>query len=172
MLNVAINLSPQSLRDPSLVDTIEAALIEADLAPHFLTLELTETAVMSDPRSALEILSELDEKGVMLSIDDFGTGYSSLAYLKKLPMDEIKIDRSFVMEMDKDKNDAVIVHSTIDLAHNMGLKVIAEGIETDQSWHALKALGCDMGQGYFMCKPVDADSFVEWLKDSSWTAPK
>ncbi len=171
MLNVAINLSAQSLRDPSLVDTIEAALTGAGLAPHHLTLELTETAVMSDPCRALDILTELDQKGVMLSIDDFGTGYSSLAYLKQLPMDELKIDRSFVMEMDKDKNDAVIVHSTIDLAHNMGLKVVAEGVETDQSWHTLKALGCDMGQGYHLCKPVEPDSLMEWLDSSDWRAP-
>lgn len=172
MLNVAINLSAQSLRDPGLIETIESTLREVDMAPHYLTLELTETAVMSDPRRALDILTELDQKGVMLSIDDFGTGYSSLAYLKQLPMDELKIDRSFVMEMDKDKNDAVIVHSTIDLAHNMGLKVVAEGVETDQAWHTLKALGCDMGQGYFMCKPVDADTFMEWLDSSAWHPPK
>ena len=168
MLNVAINLSAQSLRDPGLVESIETILNEAGVEPKYLTLELTETAVMSDPKRALEILSVLDEMGVMLSIDDFGTGYSSLAYLKQLPVDEIKIDRSFVMEMDEDNNDKVIVQSTIDLAHNMGLKVIAEGIETEQSWQTLKLLGCDMGQGYFMCRPIDSESFNEWLKEPSW----
>ncbi len=168
-LNVAINLSAQSLRDPGFVTAVENVLDEMGLAPEYLTLELTESAVMSDPKRALEILNELDQKGVMLSIDDFGTGYSSLAYLKRLPVDEIKIDRSFVMEMDADHNDEVIVHSTIDLAHNMGLKVVAEGVETEQSWLTLKILGCDMGQGYHMCKPIDADSFIEWLESSSWT---
>lgn len=168
MLNVAINLSALSLRDPNLTKTIQAALDTAGLEPHYLTLELTETAVMSDPHRALDILGELDQMGVRLSIDDFGTGYSSLAYLKQLPMDELKIDRSFVMEMDQDKNDAVIVHSTIDLAHNMGLKVVAEGVETEQSWHTLQALGCDLGQGYYMCKPVDAVSFDAWLETSDF----
>jgi len=172
IINVAINLSAQSLRDPGLVESIATVLQEAGLDPKYLTLELTETAVMSDPKQALEILSALDEKGVMLSIDDFGTGYSSLAYLKRLPVDEIKIDRSFVMEMDEDSNDKIIVQSTIDLAHNMGLKVIAEGIETDQSWQALKALGCDMGQGYFMCRPIDAESLDEWFDSSDWKTPK
>ncbi len=172
MLNVAINLSAQSLRDPGLVESIGNALNEAGVDPKYLTLELTETAVMSDPKRALEILSLLDEMGVSLSIDDFGTGYSSLAYLKRLPVDEIKIDRSFVMEMDGDNNDKVIVQSTIDLAHNMGLKVIAEGVETDQSWQTLKALGCDMGQGYFMCRPIDVESLDEWFENSDWTIPR
>lgn len=168
MLNVAINLSAQSLRDPGLVKSIETVLREEGVEPKYLTLELTESAVMSDPKQALEILSALDKQGVMLSIDDFGTGYSSLSYLKRLPVDEIKIDRSFVMEMDEDSNDKVIVQSTIDLAHNMGLKVIAEGIETDQSWQTLKMLGCDMGQGYFMCRPIDAESLDEWFASSDW----
>ncbi len=172
ILNVAINLSAQSLRDPGLVESIAIVLKNAGLEPKYLTLELTETAVMSDPKQALEILSALDKKGVMLSIDDFGTGYSSLAYLKRLPVDEIKIDRSFVMEMDEENNDKVIVQSTIDLAHNMGLKVIAEGIETEQSWQTLKALGCDMGQGYFMCRPIDAESLDEWLESSDWPPKK
>ncbi|HHJ80444.1 MAG TPA: EAL domain-containing protein, partial [Candidatus Tenderia electrophaga] len=170
-LNVAINLSAQSLRDPGLVDSITTILDEAGLEPKYLTLELTETAVMSDPKQALEILSGLDEKGVMLSIDDFGTGYSSLAYLKRLPVDEIKIDRSFVMEMDGESNDKVIVQSTIDLAHNMGLKVVAEGIETEQSWQTLKALGCDMGQGYLMCRPIEAASLDQWFEESDWKTP-
>ena len=172
MLNVAINLSAQSLRDPGLIESIATVLQEAGLDPKYLTLELTESAVMSDPKQALEILSALDKKGVMLSIDDFGTGYSSLAYLKRLPVDEIKIDRSFVLEMDEDSNDKVIVQSTIDLAHNMGLKVIAEGIETDQSWQTLKALGCDMGQGYFMCRPIEAESLDAWFTSSDWKIPK
>ncbi len=172
MLNVAINLSAQSLRDPDLAVSIETALREVGVEPKYLTLELTETALMSDPKRALEILSLLDGMGVRLSIDDFGTGYSSLAYLKRLPVDEVKIDRSFVMEMDEDSSDKVIVRSTIDLAHNMGLKVIAEGVETDQSWQTLKALGCDLGQGYFMCRPIDAESLDEWFESSSWTTPK
>jgi len=123
---------------------------------------------MADPHKALEILLDLDRMGVKLSVDDFGTGYSSLSYLKRLPVDEIKIDRSFVMDMFSNKNDEVIVRSTIDLAHNMSLKVIAEGIEDEKTYQHLKKMGCDMGQGYYMGRPVGSKNFTEWMISSPW----
>ena len=106
---------------------------------------------------------------IALSIDDFGTGYSSLAYLKRFPVNEIKIDKSFVMDMTENDSDAVIVRSTIDLAHNMGMKVIAEGIETQEAWDRLHALGCNLGQGYLMCRPCSAKDLEQWLKESDWS---
>lgn len=167
-LNVAVNLSALSLRDSTLESMVKNALKTADVSPEHLTLELTESAIMSDPQRALDTLTHLDQMGVSISVDDFGTGYSSLAYLKRLPVDELKIDRSFVMDMDNDTNDEVIVRSTIDLAHNMGLKVIAEGIETERSWDKLLEMGCDMGQGYYMCRPLKADDLNDWLRNSPW----
>jgi len=107
--------------------------------------------------------------GVTLAIDDFGTGYSSLAYLKRLPVDELKIDKSFVTDMEKNENDAVIVRSTIDLAHNLGLKVTAEGVETQAIWDALGVLGCDQSQGYWMGRPMPADKLATWLQESGWS---
>ena len=115
-----------------------------------LTLEITESAVMSNPSDSLVILQELDRMGIAIAIDDFGTGYSSLAYLRQLPVDELKIDKSFVMSMEENDNDAVIVRSTIDLAHNLGLNVTAEGVENRDAWDTLTILGCDVSQGYFM----------------------
>ena len=110
--------------------------------------------------------------GISLSIDDFGTGYSSLGYLKKLPANAIKIDKSFVMNMTADENDAMIVRSTIDLAHNLGLKVIAEGVENREIWDRLLALGCDEAQGYYMSRPLPAPEITKWLYDSPWGLTK
>jgi len=167
-LGVAVNLSALSLQDSSVINVISEALSDWKVSPSLLSLELTETAVMTDPQQALEILSELDTMGVKLSVDDFGTGYSSLSYLKRLPVDEIKIDRSFVMDMLNNKNDEAIVKSTIDLAHNMSLKVIAEGIEDKETYECLKKMGCDMGQGYFMGRPVNNNDLTQWMVDSPW----
>jgi EAL domain-containing protein (putative c-di-GMP-specific phosphodiesterase class I) len=125
---------------------------------------------MSNPELVLEIVSALENKGVHVSIDDFGTGYSSLANLKKLPVTEIKIDRSFVMDMKEDNNDAVIVRSTIDLAHNMSLKVTAEGVENQETWDLLRSHGCDQAQGYFISRPIPAADFLEWAEKSISTA--
>ena len=133
-----------------------------------MSLEVTESAIMSDPDHALEVLSRLDTMGVRLSIDDFGTGYSSLAYLKRLPVDEIKIDRSFVNDMKRDSNDAVIVRSTIDLAHNLGYRVIAEGVEDESTYDLLTILGSDSIQGYFISRPQPAPELEEWLRSSGW----
>ena len=109
--------------------------------------------------------------GIAIAIDDFGTGYSSLAYLKQLPVHELKIDKSFVMSMEENDNDAVIVRSTIDLAHNLGLDVTAEGVENQDTWDTLTILGCDVSQGYFMSKPLPVDKLMLWLNDSPWSAP-
>jgi EAL domain-containing protein (putative c-di-GMP-specific phosphodiesterase class I) len=117
---------------------------------------------MDDPQRAESTLNRLSERGFKLSIDDFGTGYSSLAYLKRLPVDELKIDKSFVMNMEKDEDDAKIVRSTIDLAHNLGLTVVAEGVENQLIWDKLHALHCDEAQGYFMSKPLPSEAFVAW----------
>ncbi len=162
-LNVAVNLSARSLQVKELPELVHSALEQWRMAPSRLCLEITESAVMADPASALKILSRLDAMGVHLSIDDFGTGYSSMAYLKRMPVDEIKIDRSFVMEMAAEANDAVIVRSIVDLAHNMGLRAVAEGVESEAVWRALVNLGCDLVQGYYFAKPMPAQTFLQWL---------
>jgi EAL domain-containing protein (putative c-di-GMP-specific phosphodiesterase class I) len=121
---------------------------------------------MDDPARAQLTLQHLHEMGVRLAIDDFGTGYSSLAYLKRLPVDELKIDKSFVMQMDRDSDDAKIVRSTVDLAHNLGLSVVAEGVETPSHWRVLRGLGCDYAQGYLIARPLSVAQFATWA--SQW----
>ncbi len=167
-LNISVNLSPRGLHDKELPGIIATQLMDIGIQAKYLTLEITESAVMSNPQNAFEILTTLDHMGVTLAIDDFGTGHSSLALLKKLPVDEIKIDKSFVMDMEENENDAVIVRSTIYLAHNLGLKVVAEGVETQESWDMLSLLGCDYSQGYFMSHPLSSEKLVEWLSKSVW----
>ena len=169
VLTMAVNLSARNLHDMDLPASISALLAESGVAPQDLILEITESAVMANPSDGLAILTELDRMGVTLSIDDFGTGYSSLAYLKGLPVDELKIDKSFVMDMVENENDAVIVRSTIDLAHNLGPKVTAEGVETRDAWHILGMLGCDCSQGYFMGRPMPAEKLEAWLRESAWS---
>lgn len=167
-VTVAVNLSARSLRDLRLPGEIARMLAQAQISPSLLVLEITEGAVMSHPAEALEVLNVLDRMGVILSIDDFGTGYSSLSYLSKLPVDEIKIDKSFVLAMLQDKHAAVIVRSTIDLGHNLGKKVVAEGVETSEMWDQLLDWGCDTAQGYYMSKPLPADKLSLWLTESKW----
>jgi diguanylate cyclase (GGDEF)-like protein len=168
-LSMAVNLSARSLHDMQLPANILALLAETGVSPRKLTLEITESAVMANPSDGLAILTELDRMGVTLAIDDFGTGYSSLGYLKRLPVDELKIDKSFVMDMEENENDAVIVRSTIDLAHNLGLKVTAEGVETQDAWDTLGMLGCDYSQGFFMGRPMPAEKLEAWLEESTWS---
>jgi EAL domain-containing protein (putative c-di-GMP-specific phosphodiesterase class I) len=136
--------------------------------PEQLVLELTESAVIE--AAAPEILDRLHGMGERLSIDDFGTGYSSLAYLQRLPVDEIKIDRSFVMRLEEETDQAVIVRSTIDLAHNLGLTVVAEGVEDQTPLDMLVAYGCDSAQGYFFSPPCTADELTKWLTESPYGA--
>jgi EAL domain-containing protein (putative c-di-GMP-specific phosphodiesterase class I) len=152
------------LEDPDLPDLVERLLADAGVAPGRLTLEITESAMMTDPGRALDLLSRLHRAGVRLSVDDFGTGYSSLAYLQRLPTAEIKLDRTFVAGMTRDRGDAVIVRSTIDLAHDLGLSVVAEGIEDAETWRTLRALGCDAGQGDYLARPMPAGELLEWLE--------
>ncbi len=168
-LTMAVNLSARSLHDLELPGMVASQLVESKMQAKYLTLEITESAVMSNLRDGLEILTTLDRMGITLAIDDFGTGYSSLTQLKQLPVDKIKIDKSFVMDMEKNENDAVIVRSTIELAHNLGLKVSAEGVETREAWDMLTLLGCDFSQGYYMGRPIPADRLFDWLAASSWS---
>ena len=165
-LDIAVNVSAISLQGHDLPNQISGLLREWDIEPRRLTLEITESAIMNDPVNALKIATELHDIGLRLSIDDFGTGYSSLAYLERLPVDELKIDRSFVMHMSRSENDAVIVRSVIDLAHNLGLKVVAEGIENKEHMDLLRELGCDIGQGYFITRPMDNANWLEFVESA------
>jgi EAL domain-containing protein (putative c-di-GMP-specific phosphodiesterase class I) len=164
-LDVSVNISARDFQDPELLHLIENLISVSELDPSNLTLELTESAVMTDTKRAFDSLSELDKMGIKLSIDDFGTGYSSLDYLKRLPVDELKIDRSFVVDMTTNKNDAAIVRSTIDLAHNLGLNVVAEGVEDQVALDLLKEMNCDAMQGYFTSRPLPAEKVIEFLSE-------
>lgn len=166
-LRISANLSTRDLLDQELPSRFADTLARYRLAPSSFCLEITESAIMDDPVRAQQTLDELHAMGVDLSIDDFGTGYSSLAYLKRLPVQELKIDKSFVLKMERDAEDAKIVRSTIDLGHNLGLKVVAEGIENAEAWELLSKMGCDQGQGYFISKPMPADQLTGWLQ--RWT---
>jgi diguanylate cyclase (GGDEF)-like protein len=151
---VSVNLSARDLMDQELPAKLDAILTRHRMKADVFCLEITESAIMDDPQRAESTLNMLSAAGFKLSIDDFGTGYSSLAYLKRLPVDELKIDKSFVMGMESDVDDAKIVRSTIDLAHNMGLSVVAEGVESAGAWNLLRELGCDEAQGYHMSRPL------------------
>jgi EAL domain-containing protein (putative c-di-GMP-specific phosphodiesterase class I) len=169
-LKVAVNLSMWSLQDPKLAHEIRESLDRWEVDATRLELEITESAMMHDPRRSLEILTQLHEMGIGLSVDDFGTGFSSLAYLKRLPVGTIKIDKSFVMNMDVDESSAVIVRSTIELAHNLGLTVVAEGVESKAISEQLQRLGCDTAQGYYYCRPSSPEVCARWLRESPWGA--
>jgi len=163
-LKISANLSTRDLLDQNLPMKFAEILARHKVKPGSFCLEITESAIMDDPQRAQSTLNRLSERGFKLSIDDFGTGYSSLAYLKRLPVDELKIDKSFVMNMEKDEDDAKIVRSTIDLAHNLGLSVVAEGVENGLIWRKLQDLSCDEAQGYFMSRPLPAEQFVDWCE--------
>jgi EAL domain-containing protein (putative c-di-GMP-specific phosphodiesterase class I) len=162
-LTVSVNLATRNLLDVAFPDDVASALERWGVEPARLELEITESTMLDDPFRTKVVLDRLFAMGVRLSIDDFGTGYSSLAYLRQLPVSEIKIDRSFVLNMDQNDDDAVIVRSTIDLGRNLGLRVVAEGVETQEAWSRLVELGCDVAQGYFLSRPVPADQLEEWL---------
>ncbi|MFK2905404.1 EAL domain-containing protein [Dyella ginsengisoli] len=162
-IGIALNLSAMDLGSGELPDLLARHLAHYRIDPSQLVLEVTETAVMRDALYSLEVLNRLKACGVMLAIDDFGTGYSSLSHLKRLPVDELKIDKSFVMGMAEDEDDAVIVRSTIELAHNMGLKVVAEGVETEAAMEMLRSFRCDSAQGYLISRPMAAADATRWL---------
>ena len=167
-IHVALNISAKSLLDQSLPEKVEAALKRWGVDPRFLKIEITESSIMADPAHALAILAMLQSMGVRLSVDDFGTGYSSLTHLRELPIDEIKIDKSFVMGMATSDADAAIVRTVIDLAHNLGKQVCAEGVENEAAWQTLRALGCDLAQGFWIAKPMPAQELMQWLVRTSW----
>jgi diguanylate cyclase len=162
-LRVGINLSMHNLHDYNLKAVITRALERNLLGTRSLLLEITETGVMLDPNQVIEILHQLSSMGLTLSIDDFGTGHSSLVYLKRLPVHTLKVDKSFVIDMDTDEDNASIVHATIDLAHNMGLTVTAEGVETRAVYESLKSMGCDYYQGYYAGEPMESAVIIDWL---------
>ncbi len=164
-LHVAVNLTIPDLLDLELPDRIGELLAETGVRPGQLELEVTETTILADPFRVRQVLNRLNEMGLRLAIDDFGTGYSSLAYLKNLPVHTIKIDRSFVMGMCEDASDATIVRSTIDLGRNLGLGVVAEGIESQEVWDALRADGCSLAQGYFISRPASAEYLKPILEE-------
>ncbi len=168
---IAVNLSARLLQSAEIVDLVRRALNIWGAEPGALILEVTESAMMSDPETALRVLSRLHEMGVTLSIDDFGTGYSSLAYLQKLPVSELKIDRSFVQHMADRPQDRKIVRSIIDLAHNLEMRVVAEGIEDQRSLDMLVSMGCDYGQGFYIARPMPAGQLSGWLQQAPWRKP-
>ena len=163
-IGVAINLSALDLARPELIDEVADAFSDWQLPMSDITLEVTESALMDDPKTALETLGRLRKLGVTLSVDDFGTGYSSLSQLRKLPLQELKIDKSFVLKLNSEPQDQLIVKSTIDMAHGLGLKIVAEGIENHETWHILKNWGCETGQGFYMSRPVAPADLPATLK--------
>ena len=162
-LTVSVNLSVRNLLDPELAGLISNLLTTYRLTASALDLEITESMLMSDPDRSLVTLSRLSQLGVGLSVDDYGTGYSSLANIRRLPIDELKIDRSFVSPMLSDESDLIIVRSTINLGHDLGLTVVAEGVEDEATLHRLEGLGCDLAQGYHFSKPLPAEAFHKWI---------
>lgn len=163
-LPIAVNLSARNLRDENLLEKIRHLQSTWGVAAGLLEIEITESTVMEDAEFALRVLRSLRDEGIPLYIDDFGTGYSSLSYLQKLPVEYIKIDQSFVHDMSISKDSSLIVRSTIDLAHDLGRKVVAEGIETQENWDQLAAFGCDFAQGYFIARPMPAEEFPNWVE--------
>jgi EAL domain-containing protein (putative c-di-GMP-specific phosphodiesterase class I) len=170
-LGVAVNLSMRNLHEPELAEMIRHLLARWGVPPARLTIEITESSLMADAARAMEVLDRLRGMGVGISIDDFGTGYSSLAYLKRLPVQELKIDKSFVSHMARDDNDAAIVRSTIGLAHDLGLAVVAEGVEDETTLERLTSISCDVIQGYFVSRALPAAALTTWLARGRW-APR
>ena len=162
-LNVAINISPSVLMDPLLHDTFTGLLATYKVPAECIMLEITENALMEDRDRAIAVLDQFAKTGFSLAIDDFGTGYSSLAYINRLPVHELKIDKSFVQDMATNESNAVIVRATIDLAHNIGIKVVAEGVEDEATLYQLEELGCDVIQGYYISKPLTVENIPDMI---------
>jgi diguanylate cyclase (GGDEF)-like protein len=170
-MRISVNLSPSQFRGGGLTETIRRALDDMGLEPQYLEIELTESAVMSDPEESIAILEELSEMGVLVSVDDFGTGYSSMSYLRRLPIDKLKIDRVFINEIVSRPEDASIVRAIVSLAHSLRLKVVAEGVETPAQLDFLKAVGCDEYQGYHFSRPVPATEFERMVRSAAAHSP-
>jgi diguanylate cyclase len=163
---VSVNLSASQFRDSGLVDSIRRALNDANLEPRYLEVELTESAVMSDPEQSIVVLEQLSAMGVLVSVDDFGTGYSSMSYLRRFPIDKLKIDRVFINEIVSRPEDASIVRAIVSLAHSLNLKAVAEGVETAAQLDFLNAVGCDEYQGYHFSHPLPAVDFERLIRES------
>jgi len=164
-IKVSVNLSSKDLHDPEFPDLIAGVAASALIKPEWIMLEVTEESIIKDPDSALEIMNRLHEMGYQFLIDDFGTGYLSLSYLCKMPLKELKIDKSFVMDIMNNETDATLVKAAINLAHSLGLHATAEGVESKEILDELKDYGCDMAQGYFLNKPLSVINFTQWMND-------
>jgi EAL domain-containing protein (putative c-di-GMP-specific phosphodiesterase class I) len=165
-LRVAVNVSPVQFRQSNFLQTVRKALLDFDLEPQYLEIELTETTVMVNAEGSVEILEDLSRMGVVVSIDDFGTGYSSMSYLRRFPIDKLKIDRSFINELTTNAADASIVRAIISLAHSLRLKVVAEGVETAEQLEQLRELGCDQYQGFYVSAAVPASEIETSVRSS------
>jgi EAL domain-containing protein (putative c-di-GMP-specific phosphodiesterase class I) len=166
-MRVSVNLSPSQFRGSGLIHSVRRALEEARLEPQYLEVELTESAVMSDPEESIAILEQLSAMGILVSVDDFGTGYSSMSYLRRLPIDKLKIDRVFINEIVSRPEDASIVRAIVSLAHSLRLKVVAEGVETPAQLDFLKAVGCDEYQGYHFSRPLPSNEFERVVREKA-----
>jgi EAL domain-containing protein (putative c-di-GMP-specific phosphodiesterase class I) len=168
-MNVTVNISARDLMDVDLPAKVKEMLENESVAAQWLTLEVTENAIVGEPGHAFKSFERLHELGCRLAVDDYGTGYSTLAYLRRLPLNELKIDKSFTMGMIEDASDALIVRSTIELAHKLGLTVVASGVEDETTLGKLRELGCDSVQGFLLARPMPADEIPAWVKESAWT---
>ena len=167
-ISVSINISARDLLNKDLPSQLDTAIRKHGLSPEAICLEITESALMEDPVNSQSTVLNLHKMGLEISIDDYGTGYSSLAYVKNLPVNELKIDRAFIMNMEHRENDMAIVRSTVDLGHSLGMRVVGEGVETEAQYNLLRGLGCDLAQGYFIAKPMPADEFEAWLNSKKF----
>ena len=163
-LNVAVNISAVQFTDGNLLSIISTALEKSNLSADSLELEITESAVMHDPEAVILSLHELSAHGMKLAIDDFGTGYSSLAYLKRFPVNTLKIDRAFITDISSDNDDVAIVEAVLGLGKHFNMKVVAEGVEDEEQLKFLKTQGCDIAQGYYISKPLSSDQYKHWLE--------
>lgn len=163
-LSIAVNVSPRQFRDPGFIDTVFQALAQSGLEPHLLELEITERLILDNTIETAHILTRLDSYGIRLSVDDFGTGFSALSYLKSYPFDTLKIDKSFISDVTREKDDAALVKAIINMAHSLGLNVIAEGVENEAQTHFLRQENCDFAQGYFYSRPAPESEFESWIR--------
>jgi EAL domain-containing protein (putative c-di-GMP-specific phosphodiesterase class I) len=163
--SLSVNLSARDIQDPAFIERVRQLVLSMELPPHAIQFELTESALMDDPETAMQSLGQLHDMGFEIWIDDFGTGYSSLSYLQRFPIHAIKIDQSFVRLMSVNAGSSAIVHATIDLGHHLGMIVVAEGVEDQTAWTCLEAHGCDIAQGFFLAKPMPVTQFADWSKD-------
>lgn len=163
-LSIAVNVSPRQFRDPGFTDAVMRSLNASGLPPECLELEITERLILDNTIETADILRQLGRTGIRLSVDDFGTGYSALSYLKSYPFDTLKIDKSFIQDVLNESGDASLVRAIINMAHSLGLKVIAEGVEEEGQTHFLKNENCDYSQGYFYSRPMPEQDFIHWLE--------